>query len=73
MSQLYAWHVAKNNKKKMTMENLYEDQERGGVTLTWIANGSNFAKAFLCVISVYGITWKPASVFAQPMSFVQQT
>jgi len=50
-------------KMKMTLENLSEDQERETVTLTWIASGSNLAKAFLCVISVYGITWKPASGF----------
>ena len=29
MSLAYAWHVAKN-KKKVTMENLLEDQEREG-------------------------------------------
>ena len=61
----------------MTMENLFEDQERERererVTLTWIASGSNLAKAFLHVTSVYEITWKPSSVFDQPMPFVQQT
>jgi len=54
----------------MTMENLFEDQEREGNTNMDSKWKKNLAKALLYVTSVYGIT---ASDSDQPMPFVQQT